>query len=196
MGKGNKGVARKEKHREYLPDLDCWRLELTRGQYALLDKEDIDRLGVLSWSARYRPGRKGYVTEGNPGSVGYSNLARAVMRVTDSSKVVDHINGNGLDNRRCNLRVCDQNSNTKNARRHSKAASKYKGVTPSRGCPGKPWRAQIQVNKKKKALGNFTTETEAAEAYDNAARKYFGEFACVNFPRDGERGALKESNDA
>lgn len=106
---------------------------------------------------------------------------RIVMQAP-AGKVVDHINGNALDNRRCNLRVCSQGENNKNAKKRRNArTSKFKGVSYRTKCyAGKPWVAQIQVNKKKIYLGNFSTETEAAIAYNNAASMYFTDFAVLN----------------
>jgi len=91
---------------------------------------------------------------------------------------VDHINGNGLDNRRCNLRVVttSQNQANQHARR---GRSSFKGVFKQRS----RWRARIHVQQKGINLGSFLTEEEAARAYDAAALHYFGEHACLNFPR-------------
>ena len=97
---------------------------------------------------------------------------------------VDHQDGNGLNNRRENIRKATSSQNGMNARAQVGGSSKFKGVwRPTR------WRAEIRVNYKTIHLGSFATEEEAAHAYDEAARRLFGEFARVNFPRDGERSA-------
>ena len=91
----------------------------------------------------------------------------------------DHINGNGLDNRRCNLRICTHAENISNQRKYSNTMlSKFKGVSWDKS--RNRWIVYIGVHPKRIFLGRFKTEIDAAIAYDNAARKYFGEFACTN----------------
>ncbi|MDH4202121.1 MAG: AP2 domain-containing protein [Phycisphaerae bacterium] len=89
-------------------------------------------------------------------------------------QVVDHINHDGLDNRRCNLRVCRHAENVRNQRGQRGRSSRYKGV--SRDRRGK-WRAQIWYNGQHFYLGLFESEAAAAEAYNAKARELFGEFA-------------------
>jgi AP2 domain len=94
---------------------------------------------------------------------------------------VDHIDHDGLNNRRSNLRPATGTQNLGNQRPHlSSATSPYKGV--SWFSPARRWQAGIQVAKRKYHLGYFASEIEAAYAYDAAARELFGEFACPNFP--------------
>ena len=117
------------------------------------------------------------------------------MGVEDPTVKVDHRDGNTLDNRRENLRVATAAQNVRNARKkRSATTSRYKGVFFTRGRKGrslsKPWQAQIRRGGKNRYLGCFETAEAAALAYDTAARETFGEFACLNFPRDGERSAL------
>lgn len=103
-------------------------------------------------------------------------LHRIIMKARSSRIVVDHINGNTLDNTRDNLRICSQGNNAKNREKsRNRLSSKYKGVHWCRG-----WMAQIRVNYKKVHLGTFKTEEEAALVYNQAAVKYFGEFARLN----------------
>jgi hypothetical protein len=93
---------------------------------------------------------------------------------------IDHKNGNGLDNRKANLREATRSQQTANARKTSRPKSSiYKGVCRFRGA----WVARIQPDGKCIHLGTFHDEKEAALAYDNAAREMFGEFANTNFSR-------------
>jgi hypothetical protein len=119
-------------------------------------------------------------------------LHRFIMGVRDPRIQVDHRDGNTLDNRRKKLRVATCAQNVRNARKKSNArTSTFKGVhRSSKTTSPKPWQAMIRANKRHKFLGCFATEKEAACAYDDAAREYFGAFACVNFPREGERSAI------
>ena len=97
---------------------------------------------------------------------------------------VDHINGNGLDNRRGNLRVCSHQENMANKQpgQADKKTSRYKGVYRT----GKKWRACISIHTKTKALGTYDTEEKAALAYDQAATEAWGSWARPNFPQEGE----------
>lgn len=104
-------------------------------------------------------------------------MHRLIMDASDDV-IVDHINGDGLDNRRCNLRLVTQSQNQWNRRSASGSSSSYVGVS-HRG--NGRWRAAITKNNKCVWLGTFGSEEEAACAYDVAARKMHGEFARLNF---------------
>lgn len=102
----------------------------------------------------------------------------------------DHVNGDGLDNRRVNLREATKSQNGANRRKSVPGtASRFKGV--SRHADGRQWRAQIGVNGEKVYLGLYLSEEAAARAYDDKARAAFGEFAALNFPRPGEASCLR-----
>lgn len=104
-------------------------------------------------------------------------MHRIIMNPKKSQKI-DHINGNGLDNRRCNLRICKMSENQWNRIGNIKATSKYKGVDWCKR--EKKWRARISSNYKVVYIGYFNCEIKAAKAYDNLAIKLHGKYARLN----------------
>lgn len=107
---------------------------------------------------------------------------RQLLKVTDSQVLVDHINHDGLDNRKTNLRLCNKFENARNARRKAiNETSKYKGVTNIKTTAnGKPYMARIKAGNGTLYLGCFKTEIEAAKAYNEKALELHGEFAFLN----------------
>ena len=95
-------------------------------------------------------------------------------------RVVDHIDHDGLNNRKRNLRLCTFAENCRNTRRTAPSTSKYKGVHWNKR--RKKWAASIRFDNKTYHLGCFDSELAAALAYDQAAKKYHGAFASLNFP--------------
>lgn len=152
-------------------------IPLTRGKYTIVDAIDYDWL--MQWSWIYNPTRdtdNGYAhTTRYIPSKTTINMARLIMN-TPKGMFTDHINGDTLDNRRCNLRICNRTENGRNRKKHKNCKSRYKGVY----LEGRKWRAQIRIDKKLKNIGTFFSEKEAALAYNEAAKKYFGEFAKCN----------------
>ena len=160
------------------------KVSLTQGQVALIDTQDWPLVRAYSWHA-CRCGRNAWRAETTIRVHGRSTHIRLHRLLTGlesgDGKCVDHINGNGLDNRRCNLRVCTQHENLCNRRKfmESSTTSFYKGVSWHK--LRSKWRAYIRVNGHAIHLGLFINEKEAARAYDQAAMTYFGEFARLNF---------------
>jgi hypothetical protein len=110
---------------------------------------------------------------------GYAQRLHRVLVGLDGvrSKIVDHADGDGLNNRRVNLRVTSYGRNKSNSVKRSACSSRFKGVHAMNG----KWRAAIRCDHNRFFLGDFSTEEAAARAYDDAARRLFGEFACLNF---------------
>ena len=154
-------------------------IPLTRGFMALVDDEDYERLAQYKWricphkNATYAM-RTARMADGRERTV---QMHREIMEAQPGSDV-DHVNRNGLDNRRANLRVCSRCQNLRNRIGRRSRDSKYKGVYQV----GKRWRARIAQGGKQYHLGHFDTQEEAAKAYDAAARHHFGEYARLNFP--------------
>ncbi len=161
------------------------------GLFALVDVDDADRVLQVRWHATVTASsntvrRVKYVTGSIKTESGraYPYLHRFILGITDPNVKVDHINHNGLDNRRCNLRVGSHQQNIFNRRPNTHATSQYKGVhwVKSR----ERWRARIKFNGRVICIGDFENEQEAAEAYDGAALMLFGSRAYLNFPDEGE----------
>lgn len=158
------------------------------GRFALVDPHDADRVLSERWHATNvcpnRGDREILYATGRLTSGGYAYLHRFILGITDRHTKVDHINHNGLDNRRCNLRIGSHQQNVFNRRPNLHATSQYKGVhwVKSR----ERWRAKIRFNGHAIHLGDFESEREAAEVYDGAALMLFGSRAYLNFPDEGE----------
>lgn len=150
-------------------------IRLTKGMHTLVDECDYERLSQYKW----------YMAKSERNYYAVRNSGRKRIRMhreitgAPEDKVVDHIDNDGLNNRRSNLRVCTHKQNSRNARSH-KGTSKYKGVCLHKQY-GK-WQTAIGCDGKKVLIGYFDDETEAAKAYDEYARKLFGEYAYLNFP--------------
>jgi len=153
-------------------------IELTRGFKAIVDDEDYPRLAESEW---YAIGSvSGPYAARDEAIVGrrqciYMHRTIAGATPTDG---VDHVNGNGLDNRRSNLRLANQSQNMGNAQLSRANGSGFKGVTWD-GARGR-WQAKVMVKGRTIHLGRFDDRLQAAKAYDVAAEKCFGEFARTN----------------
>jgi hypothetical protein len=164
------------------------RIPLTRGLFALVDDEDFERVNRFKWYASEDAGRWYAIRRVRigPKKTRGISLHRFLMSTPDGLET-DHINGDRLDNRKQNLRVCTRLENSRNCgkrRPNGTATSDFVGVfrqTRSANRP-KPWRSKIRVDGHDMYLGWFDTDSAAARAYDEAAKKHFGEFARLNFP--------------
>ncbi len=155
-------------------------IPLTQDKFAIVDEEDYEWLCQYKWHAS-KKGRTWYAASQR--SKKRLTMHRVILNAP-KGLVVDHINHNGLDNRKENLRLCTYAQNSQNSRPHNRLNkwSQYKGVTFDK--KRNYFKALIQHNKKKYFLGSFKNEIKAAKAYDKKAREFFGEFAYLNFPND------------
>lgn len=150
-------------------------LPISKGKFTMVDDEDFEHLKNQRWSFS-----NGYVAGWDKSDRKVKRLHRMLLKAPVGS-CVDHIDGDPLNNQRCNLRFCAQNLNNANAvKRRTDMSSRFKGV--SRSWHGN-WKSYIKVDGKYIHGGMWETEREAAIAYDIMALKYFGDFARPNFPR-------------
>lgn len=158
-------------------------LRLTKGYVAVVDDEDYSLVAGDRWYAHVKTRSDGtmrvYAKRRIKTLVGWSmqSLHRVIMDAPDGIQV-DHINGKGLDNRRSNLRMCSHAENQHNRRPQTGCTSKFKGVYWNKA--GAKWMARIGVNGKQKHLGSFTSEQDAAQAYNLAAAVHYGEYGRLN----------------
>ena len=164
------------------------RVRLIPDKYARVEAVDFEKISKYTWLVRKTP--RSYT------AVRFEAKGRLLVAVYMHSEiminklrpesgelprklVVDHKNRNGIDNRRANLRPATESQNSMNRRKVRGTSSRYKGVSWRRS--RRLWQSMIWVDKRNLLLGSFTSETEAAKVYDAAARKYYGEFAYLNF---------------
>lgn len=148
------------------------KIPLTKGKFAIVDDEDYEWLSERKWHI----GGSGY-------AVRFSKrkcclMHREIMK-TPRGMDVDHINGNTLDNRKENLRNCTRSQNNMNRNAYRKTLSGFKGVYWDK--EKHLWYSRITYSGTDFRLGYFRDPVDAALAYDDAARKHYGEFAHTNF---------------
>jgi len=142
------------------------KIQLTQNKYTIVDDEDYIKLNKWNWHIL-----KGKHTHY---AVRRSMIMHREIMNCPNNKQVDHINGNGLDNRKENLRICNQSQNNANMRISKRNTSGYKGVSWHKEC--KKWRVRIQINSKMIELGRFSDINDAKNVYDEFSKKHFGEF--------------------
>jgi HNH endonuclease len=152
---------------------------LSLGKVTIVDESDYSLVSGYRWHSK--PEKLTVYARAHARTIPVSGMKVSMQNIIlGASETVDHIDGDGLNNRRSNLRLCSQAQNQWNAGKHRRtnSTSKFKGVWKS----GKHWGASICVKRRKIFLGQFGSEESAAYAYDAAARELHGEFARLNFP--------------
>ena len=148
---------------------DILKITTASGVLILADAADYDLLSKYSWCIS----NTGYAVA----NINYKviRMHRYILGLSEPTKIIDHINGNTLDNRKVNLRYCTNTENSRNCRLSKNNTSGVSGVNLIKSS-GR-YRARIMVNRKEIRLGHFKTFEEAAKARREAEKKYFGEFA-------------------
>lgn len=144
-------------------------IKLTQGFVAFVDDEDFVFLSRYKWFAKVNKDRVYAArTAGNKTKL----MHRIILGVVDPLIYVDHIDGNGLNNTRTNIRTCSNAQNQWNTGKWKKGENKFKGINRCRN----RFRARISVDGKRYLIGTFDTEEQASEAYELAVKHYRGEF--------------------
>lgn len=146
------------------------------GLVALVDDEDYEKVNQYIWHVHKK--KNTYYGRTNTKKENKHQTLLMHKLICPQWKIVDHKNGNGWDNRKNNLRNGVGSLNNRNARKRENTSSKYKGVWWYKADSN--WEAGIVINKKRLFLGRFSNEIEAAKVYNEAAIKYFGDYAKLN----------------
>ena len=149
------------------------KIKLTQGKVAIVSDVDYNYINKFKWFT-FSPRKNIYYAARTQG--GKLILMHRIIANTPADLHTDHINKNGLDNRRSNLRACTFTQNMQNKNIYSNNTCGYKGVVKV----GKRWLAKITYNKKRISIGRFDSPEEAAKAYNNKAKELFGHYASVN----------------
>lgn len=149
------------------------KIPLSKNKFAIVDDDDFQILSVLRWHVHKKEKDRYHYAVSSTGK----KMHRVIMGAGPND-IVDHINLDGLDNRRSNLRVCTKSENCRNQAVRKDNTSGFKGVHLRCG----KWRVQIRYEGKYQNIGTFSDKIEAARAYDAAAKKHHGPYARLNFP--------------
>ena len=157
-------------------------IPLTQGFVCIVDDADYEWINARKWKASPEGPTCVYANRTVHGPNGRSSQERMhrIIAGAKEGELVDHINGDTLDNRRSNLRIADASHNSCNRKSVRGSSSSFKGITWHRGV--RKWQAAIKAHGRQHYLGVFASEVDAAKAYDAAAREMHGDFARLNFP--------------
>ena len=162
-----------------------YRYHCSNGRSFIFDECDLPFFSATTCTADER----GYVTANRK-----KDMISHLLLGVGSEVVVDHINGDPFDNRRCNLRPASVDQNHWNYRLSVRNTTGFKGIY--RDSKSEKYHARICEHGQRHYLGAFPSAVDAALAYDNAARLYFGEFAALNFPGKNEQGCVPHGGDS
>ncbi|MBZ5529715.1 MAG: hypothetical protein LAN71_17700 [Acidobacteriia bacterium] len=154
------------------------KVKLTQGKFALVDDEDFEKVNKYKWqlynmdNIHFYAKTRIWIKNKKRKSI---RLHRYILGLYDPKIKCDHKNGNGLDNRRLNIRIATPSQNSQNKISHNKWG--FKGVSKDYNS----WRAMLRTNGKRYTKNSCRTVLEAAKEYDKLAKEHFGEFARTNF---------------
>lgn len=153
-------------------------IQLTRGETALVDDEDFDNLNKFKWHS-HRNGVLCYASRATKKDNGQQTVCMMHRQILspETGISIDHIDGNGLNNQKSNLRMCTHTENMRNRRINDNNTSGYKGVSWDK--ERNKWRACIRAGGEKIFLGKFTDKLDAYVAYCEASKKYHKNFSRV-----------------
>ena len=152
---------------------------------ALVDDSDFKMLSRYSWCILQQK-HTSYAVAGIKRNDKWTMIRMHRLLMNEPKGLqVDHIDGNGLNNQRSNIRLCTNTQNLYNKKVHKNCKSGFKGVRWHD--EAKKWQTRVTIDGKQKSIGYFFCLVKAAKVYDNAAREYYGKFARLNFPKDGEQ---------
>ena len=153
------------------------KIELTQGKFALVDDADYKYINQFKWCFKKDRNDKGYAVRKENGKI--TKMQFLILEKQDGL-IIDHINMNGIDNRKENLRLCTKAENCQNRSIRKDSSSGYKGVFRTKNSKKNPWRARVTNNGKRINLGVFPSKKEASMAYNEKAKELFGDFAAIN----------------
>jgi hypothetical protein len=139
----------------------------------LIDEDDLSIIQAYRWTSTTNGSKTFYASSMPDGIL----MHRLILGTIGKPVATDHINGNGLDNPRCNLRICTKAENNRNIGPKSNNSTGFKGVQFRRENLTKSWRVRVRVNGKENQIGYFSTPEEAHAAYCEAAKRLHGKFA-------------------
>ena len=168
-------------------------IKLTQNKVALVDDDMFEELNKYTWCATRSINSKNtfYAKRNKHGGRKVRkgiHMHRVILNTPDGMET-DHIDGNGLNNQRYNLRPCTRQQNNANRKPYPDMSSEFKGVNWRKDRD--KWRAYIKMDRKYIHLGHFDSETDAAHAYDAKAIELFGQFARPNFKAELPAQPLK-----